>query len=149
MSHHTQPVTARSTHPGLVRPFMGTHNHPPNIPPLHPQSMHDVCPSIHNTQPWSTQILRRYMHLSSIPIPYIRPALCKCSFGLNIDSAQLRNNSYPLAHQPCKLAPALRTLAQTSVSGLWTPSKLWALSWTLSCTLSSIPSPFRATPVNP
>ena len=87
MSCHTQPVAAHSTHPGLVRPFVGTHNHLPNILPLHPQSVHDACPSIHNARPRSTQILRRYMHLSSIPIPYIRPVLCKCSFRLNINSA--------------------------------------------------------------
>ena len=33
------------------------------------------------------------------------------------------------------------------ISGLQTPSGLWALSWTLSCTLSSTPSLFWATPV--
>ena len=92
MSRHTRPVAAHSTHPGLVRPFAGTRNHPPNILPLHLQSVHDTCPSVHNAQPQSTQILHRYMHLSSIPIPYIRPALCKCSFRLNIDSASIPHN---------------------------------------------------------
>ena len=113
MSHHTQPVTAHSTHPGLVRPFVGTHNHLPNILPLHPQSVHDMRPSVHNAWPQSTQILRRYMHLSSIPIPYIRPVLCKCSFRLNIDSAStlrllisLTPVNLHLLHEPLRIHPS-------------------------------------------
>ena len=141
------PVAAHSTHPGLVRPFAGTCNHPPNILPLHLQFVHDMRPSIHNARPWSTQILRRYMHLSYIPIPYIRPVLCKCSFRLNINSASTLR--LPISLTPIKLALAPRILVHTSISGLRTPLGLWALLQTLSCTLSSILSPFRATPVNP
>ena len=119
MPCHTRPIAAHSTHPGLVQPFAGTRNHPPNILPLHPQSVHDVCPSVHNARPRSTQILRRYMHLSSIPIPHIRPALCKCSFRLNIDSAltlqlpiSLTPISLPLLHESLRkhLSRAFRPL---------------------------------------
>ena len=59
------------------------------------------------------------------------------------------NSATPYLIDSHKLALAPRILAHTSVSGLRTPSGLWALSRTLSCTLSSIPSPFQATPVNP
>ena len=36
MSCHTRPITAHSHPPGLIWPFVGTCNHPPNILPLHP-----------------------------------------------------------------------------------------------------------------
>ena len=55
----------------------------------------------------------------------------------------------PYLINPHELALTPRILAYTSVSGLWTPLGLWALSLTLTYTLSSIPSLFWAAPVNP
>ena len=149
MSHHTRPVADHSTHPGLVRPFAGTRTHPPNILPLHLQSVHDAHPSVHNAWPRSTQILCRYMHLSSIPIPYIRPALCKCSFRLNIDSASTLQ--LPISLTPVNLhllREPLRIHPSRAFGPLWGcgPSRGHCPA---VCTLSSTPSLFWATLANP
>ena len=96
MSHHARPSQP-------VAPIRASHDH--LWAPAVRDSVHDACPSIHNARPWSTQILCRYMHLSSIPIPYIRPALCKCSFRLNIDSALTLR--LPISLTPISL-PSLR-----------------------------------------